>query len=62
MKKLLLAAMAFAVAGLTAISLVSVAQAHRQVKAPAPVPPPVECQGKDWTTCFWEEQQKHGGG
>jgi hypothetical protein len=63
MKNLLLAAAtAFAVAGLTTISLVSVAHAHRQVKAPPPVPPPIECQGKDWTKCFWEETQKYGGG
>lgn len=58
MKRLLLTALALSVIGLA-----SAAQAHRQVKAPrAPnVPLPIDCQGKDWQKCFWEEQQKGGG-
>jgi hypothetical protein len=56
MKRLLLAALALAVIGLA-----PAAQAHRQAKTPN-VPPPLDCQGKDWQKCFFEEQQRGGGG
>lgn len=59
MKRLLLAALALSV-----ISLATGAQAHRQVNAPKTpnVPPPLDCQGKDWAKCFWEEKAKKGDG
>ena len=53
--KLTLVAVALAVMALT-----PAAQAQRHAKTPKA--PPVDCKGKDWAKCFWEDREKQGGG